>query len=87
MALSNTKPVEIGSLDWLYKVRQMMKIISPSINITLNRKAIENNGIKVDDILNRIQQYTAEGTKGFISINQNIFPIVIHSDLQSDTNL
>jgi multidrug efflux pump subunit AcrB len=52
--------------------------------ITLNRKAIEYNGIKVEDILNRIQQYTAEGTKGVISINQDTFPIVIHSDLQSD---
>lgn len=51
--------------------------------IMLNRKAIEHNGIKVDDILNRIQQYTAEGTKGVITINQDTFPIVIHSDLQS----
>jgi multidrug efflux pump subunit AcrB len=51
--------------------------------ITLNRKAIENNGIKLEDILNRIQQYSAEGTKGFISINQTTYPLVIHSDVQS----
>jgi multidrug efflux pump subunit AcrB len=55
--------------------------------ITLNRKAIENNGIKVDDILKRIQQYTAEGTKGVISINQETFPIVIHSNLQNGANV
>ncbi|MCM2535965.1 efflux RND transporter permease subunit [Neobacillus pocheonensis] len=54
--------------------------------ITLNRKAIENNGIKLGDVLNRIQQYTAEGTKGVISIDQNTFPIVIHSNLQSGTS-
>lgn len=54
--------------------------------ITLNRKAIENNGIKLDQVLNRIQQYTADGTKGFISINQNTFPIVIHSDMQKGTS-
>ncbi|MDQ0199186.1 efflux RND transporter permease subunit [Neobacillus ginsengisoli] len=54
--------------------------------ITLNRKAIENNGIKLDYVLNRIQQYTADGTKGFISINQNTFPIVIHSDIQKGTS-
>lgn len=51
-------------------------------HITLNRKAIEKNGIQVEDILNRIQQYTAEGSTGTISINQDTFPIVIHSDLQ-----
>jgi multidrug efflux pump subunit AcrB len=55
-------------------------------NITLNRKAIETYGIKLDDVLNRIQQYTAEGTKGSISIDQNIFPIVIHSDVQKDAS-
>ena len=55
-------------------------------NITLNRKAIEKYGIKLDDVLNRIQQYTAEGTKGSISIDQNIFPIVIHSDVQKDAS-
>jgi multidrug efflux pump subunit AcrB len=54
--------------------------------ITLNRKAIEHNGIKPADVLNRIQQYTADGTKGFISINQNRFPIVIHSDVQKGTS-
>ncbi|MED1467226.1 efflux RND transporter permease subunit [Bacillus salipaludis] len=53
--------------------------------ITLNRKAIEKYGIKLDEILNRIQQYTAEGTKGAISINQTAFPIVIHSDVQKNT--
>ncbi|MCH6268846.1 efflux RND transporter permease subunit [Neobacillus citreus] len=54
--------------------------------INLNRKAIEYYGIKREDVLNRIQQYTAEGTKGFISINQNTFPIVIHSDIQKDSS-
>ncbi|MGG1675564.1 efflux RND transporter permease subunit [Neobacillus sp. NRS-1170] len=53
--------------------------------ITLNRKAIEHYGIKLGDVINRIQQYTAEGTKGFISINQNQFPIVIHTDKQMGT--
>ena len=53
--------------------------------IMLNRKAIDHYGIKLDDILNRIQQYTAEGTKGFISINQNTFPVVIHSDKQNSS--
>jgi multidrug efflux pump subunit AcrB len=55
-------------------------------NITLNRKAIEKYGIKLNDVLNRIQQYTAEGTKGVISIDQNTFPIVIHSDVQKDNS-
>ncbi|MDN3015974.1 efflux RND transporter permease subunit [Paenibacillus sp. BSR1-1] len=54
--------------------------------ITLNRKAIEHFGIKLEDVINRIQQYTAEGTKGFISINQNQFPIVIHTDKQNGTS-
>ncbi|MFP5111701.1 efflux RND transporter permease subunit [Bacillaceae bacterium C204] len=50
--------------------------------ITLNRKGIDHYGIKLDDVINRIQQYTAEGLKGSISINQNTFPIVIHTDKQ-----
>ncbi|MGG3467161.1 efflux RND transporter permease subunit [Neobacillus pocheonensis] len=52
-------------------------------HITLNRKAIEHYAIKLDDVINRIQQYTAEGNKGFISINQNTFPTVIHTDKQT----
>jgi multidrug efflux pump subunit AcrB len=55
----------------------------PQYQITLNRKAIEHYGIKLDDVLNRIQSYTAEGSQGFISINQNTFPIVIHTDKQN----
>ncbi|MEH7098327.1 efflux RND transporter permease subunit [Neobacillus vireti] len=55
----------------------------PQYQITFNRKAIEHYGIKLDDVLKRIQQYTAEGTQGFISINQNTFPIVIHTDKQN----
>lgn len=54
--------------------------------INLNRKAIEYYGIKREDVLNRIQQYTAEGTKGFMTINQNTFPIVIHTDIQKDSS-
>jgi multidrug efflux pump subunit AcrB len=50
--------------------------------ITLNRKAIEHYGINLKEILNRIQQYTTEGTKGVIKINQDTFPIVIHSDIR-----
>lgn len=50
--------------------------------LTLNRNAIDYNGIKLSDVLDRIQMYTAEGTKGFISINQSTFPVVIHSDVQ-----
>ncbi|MBP0727094.1 efflux RND transporter permease subunit [Bacillus sp. RG28] len=50
--------------------------------LTLNRNAIDYNGIKLADVLNRIQMYTAVGTKGFISINQNTFPVVFHSDVQ-----
>jgi multidrug efflux pump subunit AcrB len=52
--------------------------------LTLNRKAIEYNGIKLEDVLNRIQIYTAEGSKGIISINQTVYPIVIHTDLQKN---
>lgn len=55
----------------------------PQYQITLNRKAIEHYGIKLDDVLKRIQPYTAEGTQGFISINQNTFPIVIHTYKQN----
>ncbi|EIJ83132.1 efflux RND transporter permease subunit [Bacillus methanolicus] len=51
--------------------------------LTLNRKAIEKNGIKLEDVLNRIQLYVAEGTKGSISINGNTFPVVIHTDVQN----
>ncbi|OIK10856.1 acriflavine resistance protein B [Bacillus sp. MUM 116] len=51
-------------------------------NIKLNRKDIEMNGLKVDDILNRIQLYMAEGLIGSISLDNNIYPIVFHSDLQ-----
>ncbi|MDR7236471.1 efflux RND transporter permease subunit [Neobacillus drentensis] len=54
--------------------------------ITLNRKAIEHYGINKEVVINRIQQYTAEGTKGVISINQNTFPIVIHTDLQKGSS-
>jgi multidrug efflux pump subunit AcrB len=54
--------------------------------IMLNRKAIEINGIKLEDVLNRIQQYTSEGTTGVISINQNTFPIVFHTDVQTDAS-
>jgi multidrug efflux pump subunit AcrB len=50
--------------------------------LTLNRRAIENNGIRLDDVLNRIQIYTSEGSKGVISINQTAYPIVIHTDEQ-----
>ncbi|MGG1397910.1 efflux RND transporter permease subunit [Bacillus salipaludis] len=53
--------------------------------VTLNRKAIEKYGINLNDVLTRIQQYTAEGTKGVISINQDTFPIVIHSDVPKST--
>ncbi|MDP4103463.1 MAG: efflux RND transporter permease subunit [Bacillota bacterium] len=52
--------------------------------LTLNRKAIENYGIKLEDVLNRIQVYTAEGSKGVISINQTKYPIVIHTDEQKN---
>jgi multidrug efflux pump subunit AcrB len=52
--------------------------------LTLNRKAIENNGIKLEDVLSRIQVYTAEGSKGVISINQTAYPIVLHTDEQKD---
>ncbi|MBM7652342.1 efflux RND transporter permease subunit [Neobacillus cucumis] len=51
--------------------------------ITLNRKAIEHYGIKLDDVLERIQQYTVDGTKGVISINQNTYPVVIHTNKQN----
>ena len=51
-------------------------------HIILNRKAIEHHGIKLSEVLESIQQYTAEGTKGTISINNSKFPIVIHSDIQ-----
>ena len=53
--------------------------------LQLNRKAIDYNGIKLADVLNRIQLYTAEGTKGTISIDQNTFPVVIHTDVQKGT--
>ncbi|SFD76547.1 Multidrug efflux pump subunit AcrB [Bacillus sp. OV194] len=54
-------------------------------HIHLDQKAIERNGIKVEDLLNRIQFYTAEGTKGQISINQHAFPVVLKSkDSPSD---
>lgn len=56
--------------------------VSP-YQIILNRKAIELNGIKVNDILNRIQLYTAEGTTGSISIDQIQYPLVFHSDIAS----
>ncbi|PLS05341.1 efflux RND transporter permease subunit [Neobacillus cucumis] len=59
---------------------------STQYEITLNRKAIEHYGIKLDDVLERIQQYTAEGTKGIISINQNIYPVVIHTDKQNENS-
>ncbi|MBT2654713.1 efflux RND transporter permease subunit [Bacillus sp. ISL-18] len=55
----------------------------PQYQITLNRKAIEHYNIKLDDVLNRIQQFTAEGTQGFLSINRYTFPIVIHTDKQN----
>ncbi|MFD0048004.1 efflux RND transporter permease subunit [Actinomycetes bacterium NPDC127524] len=54
--------------------------------IELNRKAIEYNGIKEKDVLHAIGDYTAEGSKGVISINQNTYPIVLHTDLQRDAN-
>ena len=51
--------------------------------ITLNRKSIELNGIKLKDVLNRIQLYTAEGSNGSISIDQKQYPIEFHSDIAS----
>lgn len=54
--------------------------------LTLNRKAIENYGIKLEDVLNRIQIYTVEGSKGIMSINQTAYPIVIHTDEQKDSS-
>ncbi|WP_160719348.1 efflux RND transporter permease subunit [Bacillus sp. USDA818B3_A] len=56
---------------------------SNQYEITLNRKAIEHYGIKLDDVIERVEQYTAEGTKGVISINQNTYPVVIHTDKQN----
>lgn len=61
----------------------MLKIQTAQYQLTLNRKAIEKNGIKLEDVLNRIQLYVAEGTKGSISINGNTFPVVIHTDVQN----
>jgi multidrug efflux pump subunit AcrB len=58
----------------------------PQYQITLNRKAIEHYGIKLDGVINRIQQYTSEGSQGFISINQNTFPFVIHTDKQNGSS-
>ncbi|NRD79698.1 efflux RND transporter permease subunit [Bacillus sp. BRMEA1] len=52
--------------------------------IQLNRKAIESNGVKLRDVINRIQQYTSDGTNGFIMMNQNEIPIVLHTDVQKD---
>jgi multidrug efflux pump subunit AcrB len=55
-------------------------------HLTLDRKVIENYGIKLEDVFNRIQVYTAEGSKGVISINQSQYPIVIHTDVQKYTS-
>ncbi|PGM58203.1 efflux RND transporter permease subunit [Bacillus sp. AFS053548] len=46
--------------------------------LTLNRKMIEQNGLNLSDIINRFKLYTAEGTIGEISINNNTYPIVLH---------
>jgi multidrug efflux pump subunit AcrB len=54
--------------------------------ITLNRKAIELNEIKVEDILNRIQLYTAEEATGSITIDKNKYPLVFHSDIASQNS-
>lgn len=59
---------------------------TPQYEIMLNQKAIQNYGINLQDVLNRIQQYTSEGTTGVISINQVTYPVVFHTDLQSRTN-
>ncbi|MGG5253611.1 efflux RND transporter permease subunit [Neobacillus sp. SM06] len=50
--------------------------------ITLNRKAIEKYGIRLEEVLNRIQNYTAEGESAAFSLNQTLIPVVIHSDKQ-----
>ncbi|PGZ92223.1 efflux RND transporter permease subunit [Bacillus sp. AFS029533] len=46
--------------------------------LTLNRKMIEQNGLDLEDIINRFKLDTAEGTIGEISLNHNTYPIVIH---------
>ncbi|KQL41020.1 acriflavine resistance protein B [Bacillus sp. FJAT-25509] len=46
--------------------------------LTLNRKMIEQNGLNLSDIINRFKLYTAEGTIGEISINNNTYPIALH---------
>lgn len=46
--------------------------------LTLNRKMIEQNGLNLSDVINRFKLYTAEGTIGEISINNNTYPIVLH---------
>jgi multidrug efflux pump subunit AcrB len=55
--------------------------------ITLNRKAIEHYGVKLDEVLNRIQQLTAEGSKGIIKINQNAIPVIFHSDIPNSKDI
>ena len=66
----------------LFKGVPIVKIRQLSIRLRLTERQ-SNIMVLIEVVLNRIQQYTAEGTKGVISINQNTFPIVIHTDLQN----
>ncbi|MDN4522963.1 efflux RND transporter permease subunit [Fictibacillus fluitans] len=44
--------------------------------VNLDQKAIQRNGIKVNDVLERIQFYTSEGTIGQFNINDTSFPVL-----------
>ncbi|MCZ8513736.1 efflux RND transporter permease subunit [Paenibacillus filicis] len=51
--------------------------------ITLNQNAIESNGIKINDILDRMGPYLAEGITVSLKTDQGPVPLVIHSDIQN----
>ncbi|RXY98854.1 efflux RND transporter permease subunit [Fictibacillus sp. S7] len=54
--------------------------------INLDQKAIERNGIKESDVLQRIQYYTSEGAIGQFNINDTSFPVVFKNTQSLNLN-
>ncbi|NHW35587.1 efflux RND transporter permease subunit [Paenibacillus aceris] len=55
----------------------------PAYHLALNEDQIKRNGIKVEDILNRIQPYVSQGTRIYTAVGDQRIPLIINTDLDT----
>jgi multidrug efflux pump subunit AcrB len=56
---------------------------APSYHLALNQDQIKRSGIKVEDILNRIQPYVSQGTRIDTAVGDQHVPLILNTDLDA----